>query len=183
MEADWEVEIGGDAPVIDACWEGFVDLRHAPDRAAGLSEARDLPALADALARLNGPPSPFWTSKCDVWRPESFDPDELDAPGGAGENAIACYIDLLPRSQRPGHDPGAVIASCVQLCATLRNVPLRGCRADLIVRRAWISPRQEDFGITAYVTACGPAFEDARACLASALAAIVEAVLHPCAAG
>ena len=105
MEADWEIEIGGHAPVIDACWEGFVDLRHAPGRAAELSEARDLPALADALARLNGPSSPLWTSKCDVWRPESFDPDELDAPGRTGENAIACYIDLLPHSHRPWRDP------------------------------------------------------------------------------
>ena len=30
MEADWEVEIGGGAPVIDACWDGYVDLRFNP---------------------------------------------------------------------------------------------------------------------------------------------------------
>jgi len=38
MEADWEFEVGPDtaglaAPVIDACWPGFVDLRHNPERA------------------------------------------------------------------------------------------------------------------------------------------------------
>jgi hypothetical protein len=27
LEADWEFEVGGDAPVIDALWPGFVDLR------------------------------------------------------------------------------------------------------------------------------------------------------------
>ena len=27
MEADWEVEVGGGAPVIEAFWPGFVDLR------------------------------------------------------------------------------------------------------------------------------------------------------------
>ena len=32
MEADWEVEIGGGAPVIDALWPGFVDLRAARAR-------------------------------------------------------------------------------------------------------------------------------------------------------
>jgi hypothetical protein len=30
MEADWEFEVGGDAPVIDALWPGFVDLRLSP---------------------------------------------------------------------------------------------------------------------------------------------------------
>ena len=33
MEADWEFEVGGDAPVIDACWPGFVDLRRIPGAA------------------------------------------------------------------------------------------------------------------------------------------------------
>ena len=31
MEADWEFEVGGDAPVIEALWAGFVDLRSQPD--------------------------------------------------------------------------------------------------------------------------------------------------------
>ena len=38
MEADWEFEIGGGAPVIDAPGPGFVDLQHEPRtrrRAAG----------------------------------------------------------------------------------------------------------------------------------------------------
>ena len=28
MEADWEFEVGGEAPVIEASWEGFIDLRN-----------------------------------------------------------------------------------------------------------------------------------------------------------
>jgi hypothetical protein len=39
MEADWEFEVGGDAPVIEAPWPGFVDLRLHPERAWQLSEA------------------------------------------------------------------------------------------------------------------------------------------------
>ena len=39
MEADWEFEVGGDAPVIEACWEGFIDLRKTPERARQLPEA------------------------------------------------------------------------------------------------------------------------------------------------
>ncbi len=32
MEADWEFEVGGDAPVIEAHWPGFVDLRQNPEQ-------------------------------------------------------------------------------------------------------------------------------------------------------
>jgi len=112
MEADWEVEIGGDAPVIDACWDGFVDLRFNPrmdsslppdtyrKRAHGLAESANLPGLAEALAQLNGLHSPVWTSKCDVWPvPDAADIDagELDAPQEDATFAWACYIDLVPR--------------------------------------------------------------------------------------
>jgi hypothetical protein len=177
MEADWEVEIGSDAPVIDACWDGFVDLRHAPERAPELPEARDCPALGDALMRLNAASSPVWTSKCDVWPPDNFDPYELDAPDLAGKCAIACYIDLLPRSDEQWPSPSLAVAPCQALCFHLRNVPLRGSRADLIVRRAVVAPGRPDLGITAYLTACGSTQAEARTTLASALDVFANAVL------
>ena len=52
MEADWEIEIGGDAPVIEAIWAGS-SICVFPRRAANCSEARQLPGLAEALVRLN----------------------------------------------------------------------------------------------------------------------------------
>ena len=178
MEADWEVETGDGAPVIDACWEGFIDLRQMPERAGELPEARDLPALADALVRINSPSSQVWTSKCDLWRPGAFDPDELDAPTGAGEFFIACYIDLLPRSHRQWIFPGQAVDFCRQQCAFLRANRLQCCRIDLIIRSAFIAPDRQNLGITAYLTACGPTPQDAGAALDSALAAFVEALLH-----
>jgi len=110
MEADWEVEIGGAAPVIDACWPGFVDLRFHPrvppdaylTRARELMESANLPNLPEALVRLNGlnsSRSPIWTSKCDVWPvldPANLDAVELDAPQQDATFGWACYIDLLP---------------------------------------------------------------------------------------
>jgi hypothetical protein len=56
MEADWEFEVGPDAaglaaPVIDALWPGFVDLRRAPELAWHLPEAAQLPALAEASGK------------------------------------------------------------------------------------------------------------------------------------
>ena len=177
MDADWEVEIGGEAPVIDACWEGLVDLRRAPELAAHLPESRELPALAPALVQLNSEFSPVWTSKCDVWIPADFDPDELDANGREGKCALACYIDLLPQTDRRWPSPDYAIAECGAICQRLRNVPLRCCRADLIVRQAHIAPGRYCLATTAYLTASGPTLDSARATLESALGAFVSAIL------
>jgi hypothetical protein len=174
MEADWEVEIGGEAPVIEAHWTGFIDLRQAPERARQLPEAAQLAALADPLVRLNAPASPVWTSKCDVWHPDTFDPDELDAPPGERSCAIACYLDLLPRE--PWSAPPDAIAACKSLCARLRGVVLRHCRADLIVRRAFLAPSVPGLGVTVYFTACGSTSADAKEALAAALAAFLDSL-------
>jgi hypothetical protein len=175
MEADWEVEIGGPAPIIDAHWTGFIDLSQAPDRARQMPEAALLPSLPDVLLHLNASTSPVWTSKCDVWHPDAFDPDELDAFPGSGDAAIACYIDLLPRGQR-WPEPAQAVSVCKAVCARLHEVCLRCCRADLIVRRAVIVPGRADLGVTAYFTACASTSSDAAARLGSALAAFVECV-------
>jgi hypothetical protein len=191
MEADWEVEIGADAPIIDACWEGFVDLRVDPrsdprtpseayrKRARGLAEAANLSGLAEALVRLNGPQSPVWTSKCDVWPvldANAFDAGELDAPWDEATHAWACYVDLLPKSDRQWITPAMAVDWCKTWCERLGAVPLTHCRADLIVRQAIIAPELMDRGITAYLTACGPSSESANAALARALKAFAHTI-------
>ena len=100
MEADWEFEIGGDSPIIEAHWPGFVDLRIEPNKAGELAETRDLPGLAFTLARLNAVKSPVWTCKTDVFVPGRIDPDELEATSEEATHALACYIDLLMRSEQ-----------------------------------------------------------------------------------
>jgi hypothetical protein len=177
MEADWEFEIGGDAPVIEARWSGFVDLREHPHQARELTEARQLLGLADALARLNAPSSPVWTSKTDVFDPGSLDTDELDATREEAKHAIACYVDLLMRSDQQWSCPLQAERYCRALCEDLRDIPLRCCRVDLVVRRALIDPERDDLGATAYFTACGRSDGDARACLAECLAAFTAAIV------
>lgn len=176
MEADWEVEIGGDAPVIEGCWEGLKDLHCNPERAMTLPESRDLAGLAQALIQLNSAASPVWTSKCDVWRPEAFAPDEMEASAEEGKCAIACYVDLLPRTNQQWPCPEEAVAACRSLCARLREIPLGCCRADLVVRAAWIAPDRKTTGITAYLTACGVTLEGATGVLASALREFAAAV-------
>ncbi len=179
MQADWEFEAGGDAPVIDACWPGFVDLRRTPQRAGELPEAAQFPALAAALESLNGKASPVWTSKCDFWaalQTEDFDPDDLDASPGSLAHAMGCYIDLLPRGGLEWHTPHLAEAACRRLCSLLSPVPLRCCRADLIIRHAFITPERMTLGITGYLTACGGTEPEAQDALESALSAFAHVI-------
>jgi hypothetical protein len=186
MEADWEFEVGGDAsvasgcaPVIDALWSGFVDLRLDPKLAWKLAEAGELPALASTLERLNSQASPVRTSKCDYWpelQPEEFDPDELDAPRGSSAHAAGCYIDLLARADRAWSLPHLAEAVCRHFCSLLSLVPKRCCRADFIIRRAIIDPGMNDLGISAYITACGPTAGEAKGTLESALDLFADAL-------
>ncbi len=176
MESDWEIELGGGAPVIDGYWPGIVDLRLTPDRVTQLPEAIELPSLARALVQLNAPTSPVWTSKCDIWPVSDFDPDELDAPPEGATRGIACYIDLLPRDPRCWTTTELVLAWCKGICGLLRLHPLRCCRADFIVRHAILARERYDLGITTYLTACGQTQSAAVEVLASALAVFADTV-------
>jgi hypothetical protein len=181
MEADWEVEIGPGAPVIDVQWSGFVDLRSRPQAARELPEAGDLPELAEALARLNGTASPVWTSKCDVWQildAESFDVYEMEASPESAQYAWACYIDLLPQSAKRWASPDTAISWCRTVCKQLHEVALRNCRADLVIRNAITSPEFTDMGITAYLTSCGPTRQEAYRVLGSVLLSFADALCH-----
>ena len=184
MEADWEFEVGPDeaglaAPVIDTLWPGFVDLRRDPEQAWHLPEAAQLPALAEALAKLNASASPVWTCKCDFWprlEADEYNAGELDAPPGCIAHAMCCYLDLLPRDSARWAQPAMAAAACKRVCRLLYAVPLGCCRADLVIRRAFITADGIDLGITAYLTSCGPSSAEAERTLAAALTALTDAL-------
>jgi hypothetical protein len=187
MEADFEVQVGGGAPVIDALWEGFVDLRRSPERVYEISEAAVFPALAQALLALNDIDAPLWTAKCDVWDPHAAALQEpepgLSASPEPHHAALACYIDLLPRSS-------VVFASwkdaenfCRKWVARLDEEepvgPTHNATLDLIVRQALAGDR-EGFGITAYLGVVADYRAGAEEALAAALKLFVAACpSHP----
>jgi hypothetical protein len=184
MQADWEFEVGGDAPVIEVNWPGFVDLRLRPEDASRLPEAAQFPPLASVLCKLNAATSPVWTAKCDFFpslAPEEFDADELDAPPESAACGMGCYIDLLPRSDRQWTLPADIASDCEILCDRLYTFPLTCSRVDLVIRRAYLAPDATgpdsiNVGITAYITACGPTPAGAEDILERALAAVAASV-------
>ena len=99
--------------------------------------------------------------------------DELDADPSSAACALACYIDLLSKSEQQWSDPAQAVASCARLCSGLKKIPLGNCRADLIVRQARITPESWSHGFTAYFTACGPTVAQATGHLSVALRTFV----------
>ena len=176
MEADWEIELGGGAPIIEACWSGFVDLRSNPENAFKLPEALLLPALAPVLVRLNSSESSLYTAKSDIWPITEIDPIEFDARPASAMHGLAAYIDCLHRNPQFWSDPHNAIAWCKKFCAALKAVALRCCRIDLVIRNAITAPEMDSIGITAYLAACGSTDDAARIQLGAVLDAFADSV-------
>lgn len=157
MEVDWEFEVGGGAPVIDALWAGFVDLRRQPERLGEIGEVVGFPALGKLLAALNAPTSPLWTAKCDSWEPET-----------EGWAEAACYVDLLPRDGLLFRLPEEAEGFCRRWTARLEPVELADCQVELVVRLALAGPI-EGFGVTAYLSAKGRGRDETARALAAVL--------------
>jgi hypothetical protein len=176
MEADWEVEVGGGAPVIEALWPGYVNLLQSPERLGEITETVAFPALGDLLLALNGTGSPLWTAKCDVW-----EPDEIDLGGFSPDAntqppcALACYVDLLPREGKVFAQWKQAEGFCRQWVDGVAALALPGCRADLIVRQA-IAGEADGFGVTAYFSAAGADQAAATEALTAALSAFARTI-------
>jgi hypothetical protein len=179
MEADWSVEIGGDAPVIETDWPGWIDLAVDISRIAQLDEVQNFPPLGEAIMELNRANGSFQTTKCDLWfSDETVDPFEFDSEPGEHRTTANCYLDLLPQllSQWACLAPAESWARYV--VDTLRAAPCRSARAEIVLRQV---PKQSSIGATLYVNACGSTPELARKALIPALQLAVSILCsaHP----
>jgi hypothetical protein len=182
MEADWEFEVGGGAPLIEACWSGFVDLRHYPECVGEIQEAVDFPPLAALLLALNGAHSRLWTAKCDLWEPKADDVAGLASDcrtaaqvGALPCAALACYIDLLPVAGKVFAQPRQAEDFCREWVVRLAPVPLPDCCVDLVIRQAFAG-EVEGLGVTAYLSAVGRDRSAATEALTAALAAFTDTI-------
>lgn len=174
MEADWSVEVGGGAMVIEASWTGLVDLRKTPEKITELEEVKRFPVMGWALKELNVLGGPLWTSKCDVWNmiAVKMDPDEMGAKPEDMKAGKACYVDVLLRDK---------VSFCSferherwvrNLSRRLKTIELPRVRVDLVVRRA-VTRGQTGYGLTIYCAAVGPQNEDAQVSLEEGLRSVV----------
>ncbi len=176
MEADWEVEIGGDAPILDAAWPGFVDLRMRFEAIGELPEVAAFPPLGDALERLNAGSSPVWTAKTDFWPLTSIDPYEFDMSEDDDAIGYACYVDVLAADAHGWSSVDQVAAWCRLQCTNLHPIALRACRVDFVMRAAVLPGGHAGLGVTVYVSAAGPDNEDALRRLAEALGVCADTI-------
>jgi hypothetical protein len=178
MEADWSVEVGPQLDLVDADWEGFVDLRATPGAVEQISEAARYGPLRDALMSLNADESPLFTAKCDVWGlvEGEIDANEFDA-AGVSQTGMACYIDVLAR------EPGLYAsfarheAWAQAVVERLRESPVRCGRVDLVVRGARAGG-VDGFGITLYAAGCGCDSAAAQTSWEAVLRAAVTATIN-----
>jgi hypothetical protein len=160
-----------------------VDLRRAPERAPWeLAEAAQLPALA---AR----PWPKLNSRL-----THRSGRQNAIVGRAWKRMNLTRTNWMRRSAAPML-PWAVTLICcpsggqqwalagagrrlvqTRICVLLRAVPLRCCRVDLVIRRAFITPDLMELGVTAYLTACGASSAEAARTLEAALARFADAL-------
>ena len=188
MEADWSVEIGPGLPVIDVAWNGFIDLQSSPERTDEIEEARQHPAVREALLVLNSARSPLFTTKCDCWAlsESEIDPDEFAATREMARVGFASYIDVVERDPFRFASFDLHEKRVRELASNLRKTDLLSGRVDVVVRAA-VLKAQNGFGITLYAAGCGAtegsAYVAWQAVLGAAIAATIAAASHPPHAG
>jgi len=157
MEADWEVEIGPEAPAIIIPWEGFIDLRTCPTADIHLiPEAAGNVQLREALIRLNSREAGVFTSKCDLWwlTQEEIDKDEFGAEPANTECGFACYVDVLFLDAEKFVSFECHETNVRRLTGVLKKLDLVDCRVDLVVRPATVNS-SPGYGLTIYAAGCG----------------------------
>jgi hypothetical protein len=189
MLSEWSVECAADDPVLVVPWSDpsdeagvrrFIDLRENPYDLDHLPEVEQHPPLMHALRALNAARSPVFTAKCDAWRLDAEELEQLrlnldvmveEAPAG-----FASYIDLIWRER-------SIFASFHQqeqmLHRLTRHATLREysyAMLDCVIRPAMVDltgPPQEGFAVSLYVKAVGHDPQSAEENWAAALDAVV----------
>ncbi len=176
MEADWSVELGSDAPVIDQGWPGWIDICQDRSRIALLDEVRTFPPLEKALRWVLESNCGMVPTKCDFWtRDEPVDACEYDADPGANSTTANCFVDLMPQAATHWINLAWAERWAEASIKKLQAIRCRNTRVEVVLRQAF-NDDLAFLGVSLYISACGISTRQARSTLASALPHALRAI-------
>lgn len=143
MQADFSVELGGDAPALEIPWRSsdphvrYYDLKKHPELVQKIPEAAVYPELGAFLSRINASEFPLATAKCDAWLSSEIFPEEEIF----GDRKFVSYVDLVfvDESERCSFAKHEAFAQ--ELCRLLSQAPEIAATVELVIRHCYYHPR------------------------------------------
>ena len=139
MQADFSVELGGDASALEIPWRSddpyvrYFDLKIHPELVLQIPEAIAYPELATFLSRINAPGFPLATAKCDAWSSSEVAPEEEIF----GDRKFISYIDLVFVDQEDRCSFEKHEAFARELCRLLSHAPEMAAIVELVIRHCY----------------------------------------------
>jgi hypothetical protein len=139
MQADFSVELGGDAPALEIPWRSndpdvrYYDLKSHPELVQQIPEAVAHPEMGSFLSRMNAAEFPLATAKCDVWSSREVAPEEEIF----GDRKFVSYIDLVFVDQGNRCSLEKHEAFAKELCRMLSCAPEIAATVELVIRHCY----------------------------------------------
>jgi hypothetical protein len=171
MQADYEIELGPDAPALEIPWQSsdgsvrYFDLRERPELLLEISEAAGNPELARFLSAVNSPRSHFQSAKCDSWLSDEITEAEVIYEA---KWKFASYVDLIFADASAQSDLEGHRLTTSKLTQLLGKAPEISAAAEFIVRRCYfhrtsdIETSDDGYCITFYLSGYGDDEDQAR---------------------
>ncbi|HEY2914022.1 MAG TPA: hypothetical protein VGK21_11730 [Candidatus Angelobacter sp.] len=139
MQADFSVELGGDAPALEIPWRSndpcvqYYDLKKHPELVKKIPEATAYPELGAFLSRINAAEFPLATAKCDAWSSSEVAPEEEIF----GDRKFVSYVDLIFVDERERCSFAKHEAFAKELCRLLDQAPEIAATVELVIRHCY----------------------------------------------
>jgi hypothetical protein len=181
VEADFAVELGGDAETLEFPWAAdggpcYYDLKRQPKLLLEIEEAQRVPELGEFLAAINSPASILETAKCDVWASTEINPEE-EIFGATSK--FGSYVDVLFSQEVSRFSFAEHEQLGKRITQLLKRVPGIPAAAELIIRRCFYHMKErvrEGFYITFYLFGYGDDEIQSRQRWAIALKVVENAI-------
>lgn len=165
MWAEFDVEVGGDAPTLTVPYPGYVDVAENPELISEIPEARDA-AMREAILALNA--GTLRTAKCDIWATTELDDEEASL---GCTHKHACYVDVYFRDVEARAEFESCERAMTRWTQELRAVGGQEVGVSFVLRACEVEG-QAGYYWTVYVSGYGDTGLAAREAWAGALRAV-----------